>query len=52
MQRPLATVVIGSIVSSTLLTLVVIPAFHVLFHRVRRETAESDGLTPQGVIPK
>jgi cobalt-zinc-cadmium resistance protein CzcA len=51
-QRPLATVVIGGIVSSTLLTLLAIPALYVLFHRARRETTESDGLTPQGVIPK
>jgi cobalt-zinc-cadmium resistance protein CzcA len=32
-QRPLATVVIGGIVSSTLLTLVVLPALYRLFHR-------------------
>jgi cobalt-zinc-cadmium resistance protein CzcA len=32
-QRPLATVVIGGIVSSTLLTLVVLPAFYRLVHR-------------------
>ncbi len=31
-QRPLATVVIGGIVSSTLLTLVVLPALYRLFH--------------------
>jgi len=35
-QRPLATVVIGGIVSSTILTLLVLPALYVLF---RRETA-------------
>lgn len=34
-QRPLATVVIGGIVSSTLLTLVVLPALYRLAHRVR-----------------
>ncbi|GGF68630.1 cation efflux system protein [Azorhizobium oxalatiphilum] len=34
-QRPLATVVIGGIVSSTILTLLVLPALYVLF---RRET--------------
>jgi cobalt-zinc-cadmium resistance protein CzcA len=33
-QRPLATVVIGGIVSSTLLTLVVLPAIYRLWHRV------------------
>ncbi|MFZ5496193.1 MAG: efflux RND transporter permease subunit [Verrucomicrobiota bacterium] len=32
-QRPLATVVIGGIISSTLLTLVVLPALYRLFHR-------------------
>jgi heavy metal efflux system protein len=38
-QRPLATVVIGGIVSSTLLTLLVLPALYVLF---RRETDARD----------
>lgn len=32
-QRPLATVVIGGIVSSTVLTLLVLPALYVLVHR-------------------
>ena len=32
-QRPLATVVIGGIISSTILTLVVLPALYALFHR-------------------
>ncbi|MDP1838495.1 MAG: CusA/CzcA family heavy metal efflux RND transporter [Reyranella sp.] len=32
-QRPLATVVIGGILSSTILTLVVLPALYALFHR-------------------
>uniref|UniRef100_E6VCV1 Heavy metal efflux pump, CzcA family n=1 Tax=Rhodopseudomonas palustris (strain DX-1) TaxID=652103 RepID=E6VCV1_RHOPX len=36
-QRPLATVVIGGIVSSTLLTLLVLPALYILF---RRETTD------------
>lgn len=39
-QRPLATVVIGGIISSTILTLVVLPALYALFHRdkpVRQE---------------
>ncbi len=34
-QRPLATVVIGGILSSTLLTLVVLPALYRVFHRER-----------------
>ena len=32
-QRPLATVVIGGIISSTALTLLVLPALYRLFHR-------------------
>ena len=32
-QRPLATVVIGGIISSTILTLIVLPALYVLFRR-------------------
>ncbi len=50
-QRPLATVVIGGIVSSTLLTLVVLPALYRLVHardksrRVRPDTA----LQPAGI---
>jgi cobalt-zinc-cadmium resistance protein CzcA len=32
-QRPLATVVIGGIVSSTILTLLVLPALYTLFRR-------------------
>ena len=34
-QRPLATVVIGGIISSTILTLVVLPALYRLVHRGR-----------------
>ena len=38
-QRPLATVVIGGIISSTVLTLLVLPALYMLFRRdVARET--------------
>lgn len=36
-QRPLATVVIGGIISSTLLTLVVLPALYHIFHREKEE---------------
>ncbi len=32
-QRPLATVVIGGIISSTLLTLVILPVLYLIFHR-------------------
>jgi cobalt-zinc-cadmium resistance protein CzcA len=42
-QRPLATVVIGGIISSTILTLLVLPALYVLFRRQRRtNTAVAD----------
>jgi cobalt-zinc-cadmium resistance protein CzcA len=40
-QRPLATVVIGGIVSSTILTLLVLPALYVLFRREFAEPSES-----------
>lgn len=36
-QRPLATVVIGGIVSSTVLTLLILPALYRLFHRKERK---------------
>ena len=39
-QRPLATVVIGGIVSSTLLTLLVLPALYRLLHRDDGDTAK------------
>ena len=39
-QRPLATVVIGGIASSTLLTLLVLPALYRLVHREEERTAE------------
>ena len=40
-QRPLATVVIGGIISSTLLTLLVLPALYRLIHRERSAAAVS-----------
>lgn len=40
-QRPLATVVIGGIISSTLLTLLVLPALYVLFRREPQESARA-----------
>jgi cobalt-zinc-cadmium resistance protein CzcA len=40
-QRPLATVVIGGLITSTLLTLVVLPAIYLLAHRPRRKTGAS-----------
>ena len=41
-QRPLATVVIGGIISSTLLTLVVLPGLYRMFYRNPKSTAESE----------
>ena len=44
-QRPLATVVIGGIISSTLLTLLVLPALYRLVHGVaglKRVSAKTD----------
>ena len=42
-QRPLATVVIGGILSSTLLTLLVLPALYRMFNRItpHKETSPS-----------
>ena len=39
-QRPLATVVIGGIISSTFLTLLVLPALYRLFHSKERKQEE------------
>jgi cobalt-zinc-cadmium resistance protein CzcA len=39
-QKPLATVVIGGLISATLLTLVVLPVLYSLFHREGREPGE------------
>lgn len=36
-QRPLATVVIGGIISSTFLTLLVLPGLYYVFHEGRRK---------------
>ncbi len=41
-QRPLATVVIGGILSSTALTLLVLPVLYRVFHRERRASASAD----------
>jgi cobalt-zinc-cadmium resistance protein CzcA len=38
-QRPLATVVIGGILSSTILTLLILPALYQLAHRRDEDTA-------------
>jgi cobalt-zinc-cadmium resistance protein CzcA len=47
-QRPLATVVIGGIISSTILTLLVLPALYRIVHR----EAEREGETwEQSAVP-
>jgi cobalt-zinc-cadmium resistance protein CzcA len=50
-QRPLATVVIGGIISSTVLTLLVLPALYVLFRREQPSTHLCPEPTPQGEVP-
>src|SRR5262245_56495295 len=45
-QRPLATVVIGGIVSSTILTLLVLPALYLLLRRETRNTQLPDNTVP------
>ncbi len=50
-QRPLATVVIGGIISSTLLTLLVLPALYVLFRRENGERNEAPQPTTNGATP-
>jgi cobalt-zinc-cadmium resistance protein CzcA len=50
-QRPLATVVIGGIISSTILTLLVLPALYVLFRREARvEPAPVPAPSSQGEL--
>lgn len=46
-QRPLASVVIGGIISSTILTLFVIPALYRLLHKDKAPTAEKEQLNAQ-----
>jgi len=50
-QKPLATVVIGGLISSTLLTLVVLPALYRLFERdeALQERPTMQTSTAQGV---
>jgi cobalt-zinc-cadmium resistance protein CzcA len=48
-QRPLATVVIGGILSSTLLTLIVLPVLYGWFERDKPSGAEQTGQKPASV---
>jgi cobalt-zinc-cadmium resistance protein CzcA len=51
-QRPLATVVIGGIISSTILTLLVLPALYVLFRREDLENGESKSAVTESPVTK
>ena len=46
-QRPLATVVLGGLVSATILTLVVLPAFYKLLNKDLRVLREDPGADPE-----
>ncbi|MBL8673939.1 MAG: CusA/CzcA family heavy metal efflux RND transporter, partial [Rhodospirillales bacterium] len=48
-QRPLATVVIGGIVSSTILTLLVLPALYALFRREVQPARAATSPTPEAI---
>jgi len=53
-QRPLATVVIGGVVSSTLLTLVVLPVLYSVFRsrqQMERSSQQHPDSTPQELLP-
>ncbi|MAH14326.1 MAG: CusA/CzcA family heavy metal efflux RND transporter [Sphingomonadaceae bacterium] len=50
-QRPLATVVIGGIISSTILTLVVLPALYRLVHGREAEDENSDQAPHDAPVP-
>jgi heavy metal efflux system protein len=46
-QRPLATVVIGGIISSTILTLLVLPALYILFRKDSKPARTDDSSAPE-----
>jgi cobalt-zinc-cadmium resistance protein CzcA len=50
-QKPLATVVIGGIISSTLLTLLVLPALYRMFHRPDQEPVQTTEAGPHHPEP-
>ncbi|OYZ58412.1 MAG: CusA/CzcA family heavy metal efflux RND transporter, partial [Sphingobacteriales bacterium 24-40-4] len=49
-QRPLATVVIGGLITATLLTLIVLPVLYILFERKRKSAEVKSGLSALSVI--
>jgi cobalt-zinc-cadmium resistance protein CzcA len=49
-QRPLATVVIGGIISSTILTLLVLPALYVLFRKDPEPASDLSAATPSSGV--
>jgi cobalt-zinc-cadmium resistance protein CzcA len=51
-QRPLATVVIGGIISSTLLTLLILPALYILFRRETMPTITADSIIQNSRDPQ
>jgi cobalt-zinc-cadmium resistance protein CzcA len=50
-QKPLATVVIGGLISATLLTLLVLPALYVRFGRVSKASSDEVSASPTGHAP-
>jgi len=48
-QRPLATVVVGGIISATLLTLVLLPGLYKLSYRAPRQTTRAEGNAQDGM---
>lgn len=49
-QRPLATVVIGGLVTATLLTLIVLPVLYALFNQPKEEKKKKIKLSSKGVL--
>ena len=49
-QKPLATVVIGGIISSTLLTLVVLPALYRIWHRASTPQREASASVAEAIV--
>ncbi|MCD2421612.1 CusA/CzcA family heavy metal efflux RND transporter [Niabella pedocola] len=51
-QRPLATVVIGGLISATLLTLIVLPCLYLLFNRSETRSSTTPGGSSPSVNPE